>query len=86
VLEIALPDRSGFEVLMELVPRVIRPHGAVIVLTQLTYRGLWEAAKQNGAYGCVYKSHTTGEDLDKAVQRAVALVGQLPKEERYQPI
>ena len=86
VLEIALPDRSGFEVLMELVPRVIRPHVAVIVLTQLTYRGLWEAAKQNGAYGCFYKSHTTGEDLDNAIQRAVAFVGRMPKEDRYRAI
>jgi hypothetical protein len=58
----------------------------VIVLTQLTYRGLWEAAKQNGAYGCFYKSHTTGEDLDNAIQRAVAFVGRLPKEDRYRAI
>lgn len=34
---------------------------------------------------CFVKQHTTGEDLDKAIQRAVAFVGQMPKEYRYRP-
>ena len=83
VLELTLPDRSGFEVLMTLVPRASRPQIAVIFLTQLTHQGLWEFAKNNGAYVCFVKRHTTGEDLDRAIRRAVALVGQLPKEDRY---
>ena len=83
VLEIALPDRSGFEVLMKLVPHASRPHVAVIMLTQVPYRGLWELAYKNGARGCLSKHHTTGEELDKTIQRAVAFVGQLPKEDRY---
>ena|SRR5438874_4470116 len=83
VLEIDLPDQSGFEVLMTIVPRASRSHTAVIVLTKLTHRGLWELAKNNGAYVCFVKRHTTGEDLDRAIQRAVARVGQTPKEDRY---
>jgi DNA-binding NarL/FixJ family response regulator len=83
VLEIDLPDRSGFEVLMTLVPQASKPRIAVIVLTKLTHRGLWELAKNNGAYVCFAKQHTTGEDLDRAIQRAMAFVGQMPKEERY---
>ncbi|HXT65831.1 MAG TPA: response regulator [Nitrospiraceae bacterium] len=86
VLEIDLPDRSGFEVLMTLVPRASKPRVAVILLTQHMHQGLWELAKKNGAYVCFVKQHTTGEDLDRAIQRAVALVGQMPKEDRYWPI
>ena len=83
VLEIDLPDQSGFEVLMTLVPQASKPRIAVIVLTKLIHRGLWELAQNLGAYGCFAKQHTSGEDLDKAIQRAVALVGQIPKEDRY---
>jgi len=86
VLEITLPDLSGLEVLMTLVPRASKPRMAVIVLTQLSYRGIWELAKEHGAYVCFVKRHTTGEDLDRAIQRAVALVGQMPKEEQYRNI
>ena len=75
VLELALPDQSGFQTLIELVPHASRPHIAVIVLMLLTHRSLWELAKQNGAYACLGKKFTTGEDLDKAIQQAVAFVG-----------
>src|SRR5207344_3326511 len=37
VLELDLPDRSGFEVLVTLVPIASRPNVAVIVLTRLTH-------------------------------------------------
>ena len=86
VLELSLPDQSGFQTLMKLVPIASRPHVAVVVLTQMTHRGVWELAKQNGAYACLAKKFTSGEDLDKTIQRAVAFVGQLPKEDRYRPI
>jgi CheY-like chemotaxis protein len=86
VLEITLQDLSGLEVLMTLVPRASKPRIAVIVLTQLSYRGIWELAKEHGAYVCFVKQHTTSEDLYRAIQRAVTLVGQLPKEDRYRPI
>jgi len=85
VLELSLPDQSGFQTLVELVPIASRPHVAVIILTQMTHRGVWELAKQNGAYACLAKKFTSGEDLDKAIQRAVAFVGQMPKEDRYRP-
>ena len=86
VLELSLPDQSGFQTLVDLVPIASRPHVAVIVLTLMTHRGVWELAKQNGAYACLAKTFTTGDDLDKAIQRAIAFVGQMPKEDRYQPI
>jgi len=55
----------------------------VIILTLMTHRGLWELAKQNGAYVCLAKQFTSGDDLDRAIQRAVAFVGWMPKEDRY---
>lgn len=86
VLDLGLPDQSGFKTLVELVPIASRPQIAVIVLTQMSPRGVWDLAKQNGAYECFVKQHTSGEDLDRAIQRAIAFVGQMPKEDRYRPI
>jgi DNA-binding NarL/FixJ family response regulator len=86
VLELSLPDQSGFQTLVTLVPIASRPHVAVILLTHMTHRGVWELAKQNGAYACLAKKFTSGEDLDKAIQRAVAFVGSMSKEDRYRPI
>ena len=85
VLELSLPDQSGFQTLVDLVPIASRPHVAVVILTHMTHRGVWELAKQNGAYTCLAKKFTSGEDLDKAIRRAVAFVGQMPKEDRYRP-
>jgi CheY-like chemotaxis protein len=86
VLELSLPDQSGFQTLVELVPSASRPHIAVIVLTLMTQPGVWRLAKENGAYACLVKEYTSGEDLNRAIQRAVAFVGQTPKEDRYRPI
>ena len=86
VLELSLPDQSGFETLVNLVPIASKPNVAVVVLTLITQRGVWELAKQNGAYACLAKQFTSGEDLDRAIQRAVAFVEQMPKEDRYLPI
>jgi DNA-binding NarL/FixJ family response regulator len=82
VLELSLPEESGFKTLMELVPIASRPHVAVVVLTHMTHPAIWELATQNGAYVCLAKKVTTGEDLDKAIQRAIAFAGQMPKEDR----
>ena len=86
VLELSLPDQEGFKTLVELVPVASRPKIAVIVLTLMTHPGVWRLAKENGAYTCLAKDYTTGEDLDKAIQRAVAFVGKMPKEDRYRPV
>jgi CheY-like chemotaxis protein len=86
VVALELPDRSGFEVLENLVSLAGRPQVAVIILTHLIHHGMWELAKQNGAYACLAKKFTSGEDLDKAIQRAVSFVAQMPKEDRYRPL
>jgi CheY-like chemotaxis protein len=86
VLELSLPDQSGLQTLINLVPIASRPCIAVVVLTLMTHPGVWELAKQNGAYVCLAKKFTMGVDLDNAIQRAMAFVGQMPKEDRYRPI
>ena len=86
VLELSLPDQEGFKTLVELVPIASKPKIAVIILTLITHRGVWELAKQSGAYTCLAKKFTSGEDLDNAIQRAIAFVEQMPKEDRYRPI
>jgi hypothetical protein len=44
--------------------------------------GVRDLAKLNERFA---KHHTSGEDLDRAIQRAVAFVGQMPKEDRVPP-
>lgn len=86
VLELELPDLSGFEVLGRLIPFVKRPNVVVVVLTRLAHRGLLELAKKTGAYVCFYKPHTSPEDLGRAINRAIGFVGQMPKEDRCRTI
>jgi DNA-binding NarL/FixJ family response regulator len=81
VLEISLPDQEGFKTLVELVPVASRPKVAVIVLTLMTHPGVWTLAKESGAYTCLAKDFTSKEQLDQAIQHAVAFVGSLPKED-----
>lgn len=83
VLEVGLPDDSGFPTLVNLVPIASKPQVPVVVLTQIPYPGVWELAKQNGAYACFHKPRTSAEDLDKAIRHAIEFVGQMPKEDRY---
>lgn len=82
VLELDLPDLSGFEVLGRINPTVKRPNVAVVGLTRLAHRGLYEIAQSIGAYVCFYKPHTSPYDLDRAVQRAIGFVGRMSKEGR----
>ena len=86
VLELDLPDQTGFEVLVRLNPIAKRPNVAVVALTRLPRRVIWDLAKQNGAYVCFFKPHTSSDDLDRAINRAIAFVGQLPKEDRYRAV
>ena len=74
VLEVALPDKLGFELLHHFVPIASRSNVSVIVLTMIKDPGVLAIAKQSGAQACLDKAHTTPEDLDRAIQRALARV------------
>jgi len=85
VLELDLPDISGFQILVDLLPLVKRPQVAVIVLTSLVQQGLHELARKNGAWSCLIKCYTSEEVLDQHIRQAIASVGATSKERRYQP-
>ena len=74
VLELDLPDISGFEVLLKLVPRVYRPEIAVIVLTENYSLHLLKAAITNGAQAALFKGMASGDILEKAILKAMATV------------
>lgn len=86
VLALELPDQSGYKVLVDLVPIASRPNVAVVVLTNRLQRGLQQLARQNGAYACFVKQYMSADDLDRVVQRAMAFVGRMPKEDRHRPL
>ncbi len=74
VLEIALPDMSGFEVLLKLVPIAERPEIPVVVLTQLDHTAFLELAVKNGACKALQKDGTSGDLLDQTIAKAIAIV------------
>ena len=74
ILEIDLPDMSGFEALVRLVPVVRHPEIAVIVLTRLTNQNLLNLATKNGAQAALQKTVTSGDVLDQVVLKVIANV------------
>lgn len=51
-----------------------RPSMAVIILTRLHNRYLWEAARRYGAQIVLYKPMTSGDELNKAVVKTISKV------------
>jgi DNA-binding NarL/FixJ family response regulator len=74
VLELELPDTSGFELLIEFVPVATRPEVAVVVLTRLTSLSLLNIALKNGAQAVLQKAMISGDILDKAILKAISNV------------
>jgi DNA-binding NarL/FixJ family response regulator len=75
VTELDLPDLSGFQVLLDLVPRVQFPEIAVIILSRINLQSLAELARKNGALAYLVKSSVSGDDLDMTIRKALAKVG-----------
>jgi PAS domain S-box-containing protein len=74
ILELGLPDMSGFEVLVKLVPTARRPDIPVIVLTEFSNQALLELATKNGAQVTLQKDTMSGDLLERAVLKALATV------------
>jgi len=74
VLELDLPDMSGFEVLRELVPSRECPNIPVVVLTRLANDALLSAAVLYGAQACLQKQQTSADLLDRAVVKSMTTV------------
>ena len=83
VLELTLPDMSGFQALTQLISRANEPAPAVIFLSRTTLQPMAELALRNGAQAYLIKSHISGDDLDKAIRKALAPVGSSLKESRF---
>jgi CheY-like chemotaxis protein len=74
VLELDLPDISGFEVLLKLIPRAACPEIPVIILTRLSNPYLLQTAIKNGAAAALHKPLSSGDLLDQAIYKAMASV------------
>ncbi|BCA54526.1 hypothetical protein W02_16660 [Nitrospira sp. KM1] len=74
VVELDLPDMSGYKVLIDLVPVASSPAIPVIILTRLTNPLLLELAMKTGAQAAFRKVSTSGEIIDSAIRTAVAAV------------
>jgi CheY-like chemotaxis protein len=81
ILELGLPDMSGFEVLTKLVPVARAPEVPVIVLTHLSSLPLLQVARLNGAQTVLQKATASGDDLEKAVLKALATIQRDPKKD-----
>jgi CheY-like chemotaxis protein len=74
LLDLDLPDMSGFQVLLDVIPDRTSPQIAVIVLTHLLSTAIQELAMQNGAHASLIKDRTSIAMLDQAIQKAVESV------------
>jgi DNA-binding NarL/FixJ family response regulator len=82
ISELTLPDMSGFDVLLQVVPKPRRPEIAFIFLTRLTLAPMKDLALNNGAQAYLVKSHSTGGELDNTIHKALASVAPTRKELR----
>jgi len=77
VLELRLPDMSGFAVLAKLVSLARHPDLAVIILTRYDNQSLLEVALKKGAQISLRKSLTSGDLLSKAISAVLQARTQL---------
>jgi len=77
VLEIDLPDISGFEVLAKLVPRAYHPEIAVIILTRLSNPLLLDLAIKNGAQVALQKTLGSGDLLAPSILKPISALQRL---------
>ena len=75
ITEAYLPDMSGFELLLEVVPRPSKPAIAVVILTHATWRYLNNLAIQRGAQAFLVKRLTSSDELVPIIQKGIARVG-----------
>jgi DNA-binding NarL/FixJ family response regulator len=82
ISELTLPDMSGFDVLLQVVPERRHSRIAFIFLTRLVLAPMKHLALNNGAHGYLVKSHSSGDELDSTIQKALASVAPTRKESR----
>ena len=87
LLDLDLPQISGFELLFQLVGDRKAPKTPVVVLTRLWNPTLHQLTLENGAQAHLVKNRTSAQDLDKAIEQALAAVsaGTMKNGERLFP-
>ena len=74
LVELNLPDMSGFQVLIQLVPRARHPEIAVIMLTRLALSPMGDLALKNGAQAYLVKPQISGDSLNRTIHEAIERV------------
>ena len=74
VLDLDVPQSSGFELLLALIPDRQHRRIPVIVLTHLRNPALHRMTLENGAHACLVKEGTTVQDLDHAIQHGIVML------------
>jgi DNA-binding NarL/FixJ family response regulator len=74
ILDLSLPDMSGFEVLADLVPVAAQPRVPVIILTAIDNGPLLQAAETKGAFLALQKDLTSADELVTHVRRAMTAI------------
>lgn len=74
VVELTLPDMSGFQMLVDLVPCPRTPTVGVIMFTRLPVPSIADLAISQGAQDFLIKSHTSVDQLHTAIREAIAKV------------
>jgi len=81
ILDLSLPDISGFEILIKLVPTANKPEIPVIALYKIPFVALFEVAMKNGAYACIHKAAASGDVLDKTISKAISRITRSRKQD-----
>ena len=72
ILDLSLPDMSGFEVLAKLIPVANEPNVPVVVLTAIDNGPLLQAAESKGAFLALQKDLTSADELVTHICRAMS--------------
>ena len=74
ILDLSLPDMSGFHVLATLIPVPAEPRLPVVLLTAFDNRDLLDEAERKGAFLALQKDLTSADELATHVRRAIAAI------------
>ena len=74
VLDLDVPQSSGFELLLALIPDRQHHRIPVIVFTHLQNPALHRMTLENGAHACLVKEATSVQDLDNVIQHAIVML------------
>lgn len=74
LVELSLTDMSGFQLLVQLVPRARHPDIAVIMLTRVALSTMRELALKNGAQAYLVKRQTSADILNHVIRDAISKV------------